>query len=356
MATVINRLSGSAAFAGSSIEHKRFTRQIIGITAFGVGLAYTAAWYFGRAAPKLFQVYAGVSLFALVIIGAGALLGYTASLFVKGERRPFGLVWAKAAQYLTPAALADRVLPILLVFSYFSAFSVFKSLIPTIHPFVWDATFSDLDRLLFGTDPWRLTHAVLGPSATKAIDLAYVTWFPGFACVVFWHSVFAPFEQKRRFFLTFFGCWGILGVIAATTFSSAGPCFLSLIHHPYAERYPFFPLQYGRSSQGVMDYLAQGYRKGDFGVAKGISAFPSMHISVVALYLVSARKPWTLLFASIYFLLIFVGSIHLGWHYASDGIFAAIGTFLIYSMTRPEEATLHAGGRFGSVHRQSKPS
>jgi len=67
MATVINTLSRSVAFADVSIERKRFTGQIIGITAFGLGLAYTAAWHFGRTAPKLFQVYAGVSLFALVI-------------------------------------------------------------------------------------------------------------------------------------------------------------------------------------------------------------------------------------------------------------------------------------------------
>jgi hypothetical protein len=299
-----------------------------------VGAAYATAFYFGTRPPNLAHIYAGLSLLGLVVIGGGALFAYTVMLILRREPHPLRLVCQKAMEYLAPAALADRVLPILLVFSFLGAFSVFKSLIATIHPFAWDATLSDLDRTMFGTDPWRLTHAFLGPTATKIIDYAYTMWMPVFTCVVIWHSVFAPFQQKRRFFLAFFSCWAILGVIVATIFSSAGPCFLALIHHPYADRYSFFPLQDGQISQTLMDYLAEGYRTGGFGVAKGISAFPSMHIAVVTLYILAARKRWTLLLAVTYFLLIFVGSIHLGWHYASDGIFAAIWTVVIYSMTR----------------------
>jgi hypothetical protein len=218
---------------------------------------------------------------------------------------------------------------------------VFKSLIPHAHPFAWDATFSDLDRLIFRTDPWRLTHAVIGPRATKVIDYIYVTWFPVFACVVFYQSSIARFEQKRRFFLTVFGCWIILGMICAVIFSSAGPCFLHLIGHPYANRYPFFPLLDAHYSQASMDYLADGYRTNTFGTARGISAMPSMHLAVVTIYLVTARKPWTIAASALYFAVIFVGSVHLGWHYAADGMFAVAATILIYRLTsfgsRPSE-------------------
>jgi hypothetical protein len=334
MATSVQSLQSSVKLTGLSPEQKRFTGQTCAVTLFGVGAAYAAAWYFGHRAPNLVQAYAGLSLLALVTVGGGALFSYTIMLLLRGESRPFALVTQKAAEFLTPAALASRVLPIFLVFAFLGAFGAFKSLIPMIHPFAWDAGISDLDRAIFGADPWRLTHALLGPTATKTIDFAYIMWLPVFTCVVFWHSVFAPFEQKRRFFLAFFGCWGLLGIIGAIIFSSAGPCFLTLIHHPYAGRYPFFPLQDGHGSQAVMNYLAEGYRTGDFGMAKGISAFPSMHVAVVTLYILAARRSWTVLLATIYFLIIFVGSVHLGWHYASDGLAGAVGTILIYSMTR----------------------
>jgi hypothetical protein len=310
---------------------RAFTVQITAITLLSIAAAYGCAFFLGTRTPNLLSVYAGWSIVGLILVGGSAVFAYTILLLIRREPRPLRLVWARAREYLTPSALADRVLPIFLVFSFLAGLSVFKSLIPRMHPFAWDAAFSDLDRLIFGTDPWRITHAIIGPVPTALIDYAYIMWVPVFTCVVFWHSVFAPHEQKRRFFLSFFGCWIVLGIIGATIFSSAGPCFLDLIHHPYAERYPFFPLEYGRGSQRIMDYLADGYRTGDFGIAKGISAMPSMHIALVTLYLASARKPWTMALAVIYFTLIFVGSVHLGWHYAVDGIVAAIGVALIYA-------------------------
>ena len=312
---------------------RAFTVQITAITLLSIAAAYGCAFFLGTRTPNLLSVYAGWSIVGLILVGGSAVFAYTILLLIRREPRPLRLVWARGREYLTPSALADRVLPIFLLFAFLGAFSVFKSMIPMMHPFAWDAAFSDLDRLIFGTDPWRITHAVIGPVPTALMDYAYIMWVPVFTCVVLWHSVFAKHEQKRRFFLSFFACWIILGVVLATIFSSAGPCFLDLINHPYAGRYPFFPLEYGGGSQRIMNYLADGYLKGDFGMAKGISAMPSMHIAVVTLYLVAARKPWTITLSAIYFTLIFVGSIHLGWHYAVDGIFAAIGTVLIYRMT-----------------------
>ena len=323
--------AGSARSLGTL--SRSFTVQITAITLLSIAGAYACAFFLGTRTPNLIHRYAGSAIVGLILVGGSALFAYTIALVIRGEPRPLPLVWAKIREYLSPLVLVDRVLPIFLVFAFLGAFSVFKSMIPWMHPFTWDATFSDLDRAIFGTDPWRITHAVIGPVPTALMDYAYIMWTPVFTCVVLWHSVFARHEQKRRFFLSFFGCWIILGVICATIFSSAGPCFLELIRHPYAERYPFFPMEYAGGSQRIMNYLAEGYLDGDFGMAKGISAMPSMHIAVVTLYLVAARKPWTMALSAIYFTLIFVGSIHLGWHYAADGIFAAIGTILIYLMT-----------------------
>jgi hypothetical protein len=150
--------------------------------------------------------------------------------------------------------------------------------------------------------------------------------------VIFYNSVFASNEQKRRFFLSFFGLWIILGLVAATVFSSAGPCFLELIGNPLRERYAgLFPTAPG--SQGVMNYLADTYTTGRLGLGTGISAMPSLHVGFAFLYFLRARKAVWRVVAFVYFLIIFVGSVHLGWHYADDGIFAAAGTWLIYAAT-----------------------
>jgi membrane-associated phospholipid phosphatase len=60
-------------------------------------------------------------------------------------------------------------------------------------------------------------------------------------------------------------------------------------------------------------------------VGAGISAMPSVHNALAILFAFAAwrvNKPLGSIFAA-YAVLIWVGSIHLGWHYAIDGLAAA---------------------------------
>jgi membrane-associated phospholipid phosphatase len=72
--------------------------------------------------------------------------------------------------------------------------------------------------------------------------------------------------------------------------------------------------------------LLERLKAGDVIPAGGISAMPSMHNAIAILAACAALEinrilGWLLvLFAA----LIFIGSIHLGWHYALDGVVAAI--------------------------------
>jgi hypothetical protein len=238
--------------------------------------------------------------------------------------------------------LARRVCPVVLTFLFLGAVGPFKALIPYIHPFAWDGAFSDLDRWIFGTDPWRLTHALIGPRGTRVVDIMYGLWFPAWTFALVYFGCFAAEAEQRRFLTAMFAVWIVEGIVLATLFSSVGPCYLQMIHHSYADRYAgLFPLA-APGANAAQAMLWSSYTSGDIGAFKGISAMPSLHVGV-AFLLVLASRGWWRVAASLFCALIFVGSVHLGWHYASDGIVAAALTTLCWRLARPGYRDLPAG-------------
>ena len=82
----------------------------------------------------------------------------------------------------------------------------------------------------------------------------------------------------------------------------------------------------------VQDYLWNSYLKTTIDVGTGISAMPSMHLSIAALLYFSAKElnknfGYAML---IFLILIQIGSVHLGWHYAIDGYVSIFLTWLIW--------------------------
>jgi hypothetical protein len=60
-----------------------------------------------------------------------------------------------------------------------------------------------------------------------------------------------------------------------------------------------------------------------------------MHVAIAALLVIATwdLNRWIGLFMLAGAMLIMVGSVHLGWHYAIDGYAAAIGVWLIWRVT-----------------------
>jgi hypothetical protein len=88
----------------------------------------------------------------------------------------------------------------------------------------------------------------------------------------------------------------------------------------------------GLNSLVAMKYLLANVDRNALGA--GISAMPSLHvgIAVFAVFVAFRQTPrmWMRAIALAYATVIYVGSIHLGWHYALDGIVGGAGVALIW--------------------------
>lgn len=240
------------------------------------------------------------------------------------------------AQVLVPDQLLARLAPLVMLALLLNSFSAFKSAIPLIKPFAYDELFTNMDRMIFGTDPWQITHAIFSaPLATQFLQHSYNLWF-----VVMWISVIYASLQtnfrvlRAQYLIAFCLCWTLLGSFAALGLSSAGPCFYGLIVEgpdlfvPLMEKLRAVDAvlreqgSLGVTSLQVQDALWKGYENAATGTGSGISAMPSLHVATSVLMARAAfalnRKAGLLL--SLFALVIWIGSVHLGWHYAVDGI------------------------------------
>ena len=246
------------------------------------------------------------------------------------------------AIFLAPQRLA-AALPLVLAMTVFNnAYTVIKANIPFLQPFAYDLLFADLDRIVhFGIDPWRLLHPILAwPVVTSAINFGYSLWF--FIMWAVWcvAGFGRPAEPgNMRFLVAFMLTWLIGGSIAAVFLSSAGPAFfdrLGLSPNPYAELMVYLKSasqSYPINVLRVQDTLWAAYN-GEQNTVVGISAMPSMHNAAALLFALWARRSAPLLFwpLSFFAALIFIGSIHLAWHYAIDAYLGWAITWLCWWM------------------------
>ncbi len=203
----------------------------------------------------------------------------------------------------------------------------YKTSIPDMVPYWADPYLVAADHALFGADPWRLTHAIIGPLGTKLIDDAYTLWFMMMMLCVGWFCFSRNPKLQLRGLLTTILVWGGLSNLAATMFASVGPCYYEHFYKdrrfvPMMDQLQLINAEYPLSALRAMAYLLKSFGQDKFGT--GISAMPSLHVSVAMMCFLACcsytRSLWLKIASGLFAATILVGSVHLGWHYAVDGL------------------------------------
>ncbi len=226
------------------------------------------------------------------------------------------------------------------MFAFMCIFSLVKANIPAVVPFSWDETFMKLDHWLhFGNHPWQLLQPLIGnPIVTFVLAKLYSIWFIVMWLVWMWLAFDIRLTRLRtRFFVAFLLTWMIGGGLLATVFSSAGPVYygaLGLTPDPFAGLMGYLREvneSFVIEALFLQDALWQAYI-GKTSAIAGISAMPSMHnatalLFVLAVWPASRRLGIAL---AVFAFAIFIGSVHLGWHYAVDAYLGYAVTLLCW--------------------------
>ena len=323
-----------------------FVREIVApifrnhVPLFALVIVYGAAatlfrLYFSDTPTPEASVYFSLFGFMSILFGLTFILGYP--FYVMVFQRPDNLVVhlrdGLRYRYLTFERLLNGVAVLAVTPIFMWSFSSFENLIPAINPFGWDEFLAMADRTLHGgQDAWVLLDPLLGyPLITSAINFFYNLWFFVLFGILFWQAFSLKDKALRlQFFITFMLLWIIMGTVLAAMMSSVGPVYYARVTGLGDIYAPLIGYLYGVRetlpvwSLSTQEMLWSAYENGESGLVSGISTMPSMHVATTVLFALLGWRHHRLLgwALTMFAILIMLGSVHLGWHYALDGYLA----------------------------------
>jgi len=279
----------------------------------GIELAvWLCVWSAGRAPVPLIATYLAL---------AGTALGIALGL------RPLWRWGEPRASW--PVMLLGAVL----VGVSSSLFMALKFAIPSLVPFWLDKPLAAAEAGIFGVEPYQLLDSLFG-RANLLVDRVYALWLPVQLVVMFSVIIAPPSRAKARALAACSAAWFLLGVVAATFLSSAGPVFFDRIFggDTFAPLHRILETRHADVALSTSEAMWSAYLSGHPGLVSGISAAPSMHIAISMWIFLVARDiaPRAVPIAAAYLAFICIASVQLGWHYVTDGIAAVGGMMAIW--------------------------
>jgi PAP2 superfamily len=289
-----------------------------------------------------------IANFAALSFYSGLLVAAAFALFCLGRPTAQTELGSRAFWLVVACLLTTLIFPF---------FAMFKELVLPTRGFRWDHTFAHIGRAIFGRSPWTITHHLFGGLlGTRVLDLAYRSLLPLMFGLPLVSAVLVTDARMRfRILLTWTMSWIVIGSLGGWYFASAGPCYYNtfIAHDPdYAEllrrlaelgrqasaqRHPI-------ASLGYQSGLLSTYRTHDFAPGGGISAMPSMHVAMMTLVAIVAwsANRWMGAIFAIFALVVWLATIHFGWHYFVDGPVGASMMIGLWILAKPMAARVYS--------------
>lgn len=307
------------------------------IAALAIAAIAVAGWPF---APAMILKNLGLYPQGIAFI---LMLDSIAALFRHRPASPVGFLKKRYFSADARRALLPQLPLIAVLCLFLPLFALLKPMIPYFNPFSWDAAFVAWDQALFGDDAWRIMQPVLGfPIVTSFLAMSYHAWFLlvyPFGLFVLVHP--AARHISREYIFAYLATWIGVGFLMAIGFSSVGPVFLEpIMGDPrFAAQMAYLEsaaLSYPVPVLDVQEMLLQQYLALGPGKGTGISAMPSMHLALCMLCWLAARHISAVLAKSLlaFMAIIWIGSVHLAYHYAVDGLVSIIAVAVIWKASR----------------------
>lgn len=305
------------------------------------GFLYLCLFY-PNSLGQLFSYFK--TLFPVIGILAPGIFVLTALMSAK--RRAKHRVQYAFKRLFGPRNTAKMVTGVAIMIAICLFMGMFTSLKVSFAPlfgFNHDLWQADLDKFLFfGHEPWHILftpfHAL---PFQKIIEVNYnLIWhmlvFLSLSLVVY--SDYSK-EMRVRYIACFLWSWIIIGTMFASLFLSAGPAYYGLVTGDFDRFGAQMAIlaQYEASiAVGYQAYLWDNYIYELGRIGGGISAFPSMHVALVALNMMFAfeinkKLGWI---ATAYALFVWYSSVYLAWHYAIDGLVSFVLVATIYAVVK----------------------